>query len=352
VPDRGDIDRLLMQLSDLTPVTVAISSLLLAGSPRGSGEDAAHCQILAHCEDELPPVIVHSPTMRVIDGVHRVRAAKLRGENRISVRFFDGDEASCFVLAVRANIAHGLPLSLADRKAAAARIIALYPQWSDRMTASVTGLSHKTVGLIRNQATGENTQLPTRKGLDGRRRPVNTATQRAAAADLLREDPTASVRQIARAVGLSPATVRDVRKRLERGEDPAPRQKTTTTERVKQASTTGPNGLTLSNGVNTATEITGGQPRSRAAVLIRDSQTGSDPSVAILEKLTRDPSIRLSQSGREILHVVRTLGTSVEQFQRLAEQIPPHWNRTISQLVKTNAARLASLAQQIEQRDK
>jgi hypothetical protein len=41
--------------------------------------------------------------------------------------FFDGDADAGFVEAVRANISHGLPLTVADRKAAAGRILGLYP---------------------------------------------------------------------------------------------------------------------------------------------------------------------------------------------------------------------------------
>jgi hypothetical protein len=62
--------------------------------------------------------------MRVIDGMHRLRAAQLRGDHGVEVKFFDGDADEAFIAAVRANITHGLPLTLADRKAAAQRILA------------------------------------------------------------------------------------------------------------------------------------------------------------------------------------------------------------------------------------
>src|SRR5690349_6262411 len=87
--------------------TVRLSSLVICDTPRRSGESLEHVRRLAESEDELPPIVVHRPTMRVIDGMHRLRAAELRGQQEIEVRFFDGDEASSFVLAVRANIAHG-----------------------------------------------------------------------------------------------------------------------------------------------------------------------------------------------------------------------------------------------------
>jgi hypothetical protein len=38
--------------------------------------------------------------MCVMDGVHRVRAARLRGERSIEAVFFDGDAEAAFVQAV------------------------------------------------------------------------------------------------------------------------------------------------------------------------------------------------------------------------------------------------------------
>ena len=81
----------------------------------------------------------------------------------------DGSEADAFVRAVQANIKHGLPLSLRDRKAAAARIVYSHPWWSNRAIASVTGLSPKTVAGIR-RSTGESAPGDVRVGRDGRAR--------------------------------------------------------------------------------------------------------------------------------------------------------------------------------------
>ncbi|MGH3683128.1 MAG: ParB/RepB/Spo0J family partition protein, partial [Natronosporangium sp.] len=118
-----------------------IANLVLDGSPRLHGEDVSHTRLLAQTHASLPPILVHWPTMRVVDGVHRVQAARLRGETSIRAVFFDGDENAAFVKAVEANVSHGLPLSIDDRRVAAARIIALYPDWSDRAVAASAGLS-------------------------------------------------------------------------------------------------------------------------------------------------------------------------------------------------------------------
>jgi hypothetical protein len=41
---------------------------------------------------------------------------------------------------MKLNAAHGLPLSLADRKAAARRILGSYSDWSDRSIAAIAGI--------------------------------------------------------------------------------------------------------------------------------------------------------------------------------------------------------------------
>ncbi|WP_280455022.1 ParB/RepB/Spo0J family partition protein [Nocardia brasiliensis] len=123
-------------------------------SPRTAGENAAHIRMLAESSTAFPPIVVHRGTTQVIDGVHRLRAAQLRGDSTISAVLFDGSITEAFVLAVKLNAAHGLPLSLSDRKAAARRILMAYPQWSDRAIAAVAGISPKTVGVIRARGGG------------------------------------------------------------------------------------------------------------------------------------------------------------------------------------------------------
>ena len=93
--------------------------------------------------------------MQVIDGMHRVRAAILSGAGYIEALLFEGAEDEAFLLAVQLNVAHGLPLSRADRVAAAVRIIHSSPQWSDRAIARAAGLSDKTVASIRRRTSAE-----------------------------------------------------------------------------------------------------------------------------------------------------------------------------------------------------
>ncbi|WP_262402733.1 ParB N-terminal domain-containing protein [Actinomadura sp. CNU-125] len=206
------------QVDDLPVVRLELAALTMSESPRRGGIDAEHVEALAAVQEDLPPIIVHRPTMAVLDGRHRVRAAARRGATTIAARLFQGDGDDAFVLAVRANVTHGLPLPMADRKRAAERIVASHPQWSNRMIASVTGMAPGTVADVRRRAGGEPAAV--RVGQDGRARPVNGAERRGGASELINDNPDMSLRQVARAVGISPETARDVRNRLRRGEDP------------------------------------------------------------------------------------------------------------------------------------
>ena len=160
--------------------------------------------------------------MRVIDGMHRLMAASLQGRETIDVIFFDGSEADVFLRAVQENVAHGLPLSQADRRAAAERIIASHPAHvrpGDRPFGRPGGQDrggHQEKFKRRNSAV-KRADRPGRQGP-----PAGQRRGRRRAAELLAQQPDASLRDVARAAGISPATVLDVRKRMERGESPVP----------------------------------------------------------------------------------------------------------------------------------
>jgi DNA-binding NarL/FixJ family response regulator len=277
-------------------VRVAIDSLRGADSPRSSGVDAEHARALAETDLTSVPIIVHRWTMRVIDGAHRVRAAVLRGETEISARFFSGDEKNAFVLAVLANIAHGLPLSLTERKAAAARIVASHPQWSDRKIASLTGLAAKTVAATRCP-TEENGQLDTRVGRDGRVRALNSVEGRRIASEIIANQPNLSLRRIAEQAGISPETVRNVRERLRRGESPIPAGR-----RGKQPGALSEDG-------------TPGPTPSRASIVVETS---------VMRTLWADPSLRLTGVGRHLLRLLDLNRMLAEHWRQLADDVPPH----------------------------
>jgi ParB-like chromosome segregation protein Spo0J len=309
---------------------VPVSSLLAGYSPRLNGENAQHVQVLAASESPLPPVLVHRPTMRVIDGMHRLRAALLRGQLTIEARFFDGDEDEAFVRAVKMNTAHGLPLTLAEREAAAARLIASYPDRSDRWVAGITGLAAGTVARIRRQASPGDCPVTARIGRDGRVRPLSSADGRRIAGAAIAEHPEASLRSIARLAGISPATVRDVRERMRRGDDPVP------PPRGKRRSQPGRTGA--------IPRAAGNDSRTRASLTaVRDR-------ASLLQTLRRDPSLRYTESGRALLGWLDARASGPGRCQDLTHAIPSHCAYIVAELARHCAGEWAELADQLEQR--
>ncbi len=144
-PDSGRLD--LANLDRLPAREVPVAALAAGPYLRAGGTSDAHVRLLADAasDTQLPPILVQDDGWRVIDGNHRLAAARLRGDHAIRARFVDCTDAEALVLAMTANAAHGLPLSRADRVAGARRVLAAHPDWSDRALAGITGLSAKTI---------------------------------------------------------------------------------------------------------------------------------------------------------------------------------------------------------------
>jgi ParB-like chromosome segregation protein Spo0J len=303
---------------------VSIDSLLPADSPRLAGESIEHAHAMAASEAALPPIVVQRATGRVIDGMHRLRAAGLRGQSEILVRFYDGDDEDAFIVAVEANIAHGLPLSQADRVAAAARIIAMRPRWSDRKVASVTGLAATTVGAVRRRSTEGSGRLNVsdRVGRDGKVRPLDATIGRIRAGELIAERPDAPIREIAEAAGVSPATALDVRNRLRDGKHPLPDR----SQRAAAAKNRTPQ-------------------RDETAWDDSESQVDSE---AVLQDLKRDPSLRFTDSGRALLRWLDAHTVSLEQWKQHADNIPAHCMQAIAKLARRNGDSWQEVAQYLD----
>ncbi|GAB3804927.1 winged helix-turn-helix transcriptional regulator [Micromonospora zhanjiangensis] len=256
--------------------------------------------------------------MRVVDGMHRLHAAVLRGRRTIDVRFFDGTEEQAFVESVRANAGHGLPLSLADRTAAARRIITSFGSWSDRTIAEITGLAPGTVGAIRRSLTTV-PQPSARIGRDGRARPVDGDRGRRIAAEIIRRDPRTSLRETARRAGISPATVRDVRARLDRGEDP-----------------------TL--GVRRPAAVDGQVTRTmrRVGANIDD----------LLHSLQQDPSLRFTDSGRQFLRWLSLRVVNAPEWHQVPTALPPHCTYSVARLARQCSEGWLAFAELLEREAK
>jgi hypothetical protein len=137
---------------------------------------------------------------------------------------FVGSREEALLEAIRSNTEHGLPLSLADRRGAARRLLSANPEWSDRRIASACGLSGRTVARLRDevQARGRPGRpivpgTDRRIGRDGKIRPVRTGEVRIRILEALKAHPAGSLREIAAIAGASPETVRAVKAVKARG---------------------------------------------------------------------------------------------------------------------------------------
>lgn len=287
---------------------IPTADLLPADSLRSAGESEEHVRVLLESATALPPIIVHRPTMRVVDGMHRLRVALARGQEFTEVEFFDGAVEDAFVLAVEANTRHGLPLSHADRKAAAERVMEACPHRSDRWIALVSGLSPNTVSAIRRRSTGRDAQSNDRVGRDGRTRPVDSTAARRLAAELMAADPGSSLRDIAKRAGIAPSTALDVRNRLSKGMDVVP---------------------------------TRGEFRPQQAVPERDrrGRSKADPNMdlsIVLENLRRDPSLRFSEAGRTLIRWLDVHSVDPNTIVP-PEVVPRHCLTTVAAVARHNA---------------
>ncbi len=246
--------------------------------------------------------------MTVIDGLHRLEAARLRRSPVIDVEYFDGSLQEAFLLAVESNVRHGLPLSLQDRKAAAARILGIFPEWSDRAVARRVGLDHKTVGALRGRQPGGAAGTGARIGLDGKSRPVDASGGRIRAQEIIAENPQASLREIAQAAGISVETARDVRKRMQQGD-------------MRQAG-----GRRTPLGPSSQLEI----------------------GIA-LKSLKRDPAVRYSNDGRALVRWLESRLVHTEDADRFL-RIPTHQVATVATMARAVAARWSEIARRLEDR--
>ncbi|MFI5778750.1 ParB/RepB/Spo0J family partition protein [Nocardia sp. NPDC051570] len=294
---------------------VAVADLRMRdSSPRVAGEDPKHVELLAKSVVDFPPIVIRRAAMEVIDGRHRVRACLLRGDATIDAVFFDGSVEEAFVLAVRLNAVHGLPLSLTDRKSAAQRIVSSHPEWSDRAIAALSGISDKTVAVVRRRLGAELLQPTSRIARNGVAHAKVGAGGRERAAALFSANSAASAREVAQAAGISLTTAKDVKKRIRRGEDPVPNR--------QRRSSAPPS-----------------DPRDQWAVRERTLRT-----------LQRDPALRFSESGRKLLRCLEIPASHPGEWAGLADTVPSHWAAAIADLARQHAEELRMFAAMLDAR--
>jgi hypothetical protein len=132
--------------------------------PRVDGLREEHVQALMESADTWPPILVaqlpSGPTL--IEGRHRCEAATRLGREAICATIIDPPlDGDYLRLAFEANARHGLPPSLADRKAYASTLLRTHPEYSDREIGRLSGLNHETVGSLRHRTSSY--RFPERK---------------------------------------------------------------------------------------------------------------------------------------------------------------------------------------------
>ncbi len=105
-------------------------------------------------DPRLPPVILIETSdgkLILADGFHRVEAARRGGLDFIQATTRPGTNRDAILASIMENSTHGLPLTLAERRRAAGRMLA-DPEWgkeSDRELGRRCGLDNKTVAKLR-----------------------------------------------------------------------------------------------------------------------------------------------------------------------------------------------------------
>jgi hypothetical protein len=280
-----------------------VADLELGDSPRLGRADHEHVQMLAETGTALPPIIVHEPTLRVVDGFYRLKAAQIKGETHIDAHTMTGTLDEAFVEAVQANVTHGKPLSRHEREVAARRILTAFPGWSDRAVAEVCGVSASTIAGIRRRPTYGSGQLDSRVGRDGRVRPLDGSAGRRRAVELFTSHPELSAREVARTANISPTTASDVRARLQRGDDPVPGRRITPAKQSSLPSRAPPQ---LSSEPAWSSEAFGndGSVRSR------------------LDQLANDAAMRSTEAGRRCIDLLLTRVISDSDWSGITGEIP------------------------------
>lgn len=320
--------------------SLPIGRLDLSGSPRLGGIEERHVSALAQlAPSALPPVLVHRPSLRVIDGVHRVHAAVLRGEATITAELVECDEGEVFVLAVQANSRHGLPLSLEDRRAAGRSILERHPHWSDRMIAKIVGLSPNTVGAIRRRQADAGAAGGHRVGLDGRVHRLGPADTRRAVREALAGNPAVSVRELARAVGISVGWAHALRRELLDG---------TFSEAVPAE------GTPVETHADADTPVgadAGADAAARQRQAAGRAPLGSRPVPgSLVRMLAADPSLRLNEQGRGLLRLLVVQAIDPAQWSNLVDVVPAHRADAVIELAEGFAKTWSRFADELKRR--
>ena len=123
--------------------TISVHDLLLDRTlnPRLNGVDQDVVDHYANIYRDVvwPPILVDQSTHKLLDGWHRVEAAKRAGVYQLSVQWVDAKDEELFALAVKANLGHGVHLNREERFKAIARL--QREGWTNERIAEFIGCS-------------------------------------------------------------------------------------------------------------------------------------------------------------------------------------------------------------------
>lgn len=102
---------------------------------------------------QFPPVVLFDDGKRkyLVDGFHRLNAAKRAGKQTIEVEVHMGEKYSGFLYSLKANAAHGLQRTNEDKRHGVLKLLEdfEYIDKSDREIAAICAVSHTFVSKVR-----------------------------------------------------------------------------------------------------------------------------------------------------------------------------------------------------------
>jgi ParB-like chromosome segregation protein Spo0J len=111
----------------------------------------------------FPPIVVFTDGdgCWMADGFHRLEAARLVGRDTIEAITHRGSQRNAFLFAIFANVAHGLPLTRADKRHVVERLLRddEWSKWSSRAIARHCGVSAGLVDTMRQELSAYNGQI-------------------------------------------------------------------------------------------------------------------------------------------------------------------------------------------------
>jgi ParB-like chromosome segregation protein Spo0J len=345
-------------LAHVPETEVPLEPLMPGFYLRQAGSDATHIRLLADAAGsvQLPPILVQRSGWRIIDGMHRVAAAKLRNEQVIRALVLDCTDSEALVLAIKSNVLHGLPLSKADRISGAKRVLAEHRDLSDRAVAEIAGLSAKTIASLRNRSTADSQFQGKRLGRDGRRRPLSAADGRRRAAEYIGSHPEAPLREVAREADVSLGTVHDVRARIRRGSDPVVNGHSPAGDAQPGQAADAVPGLAPVLGSLPPTSLppTAPPPILLPPIPLHARAERNHPQhlawPAISAKLSGDPALKYTDGGKAFLRWMATHSAQADDWREFIDAVPAYWARDVSRVADIVSAEWGEFAERLRNR--